>query len=392
MQAENPLAVIFIPKKEVQLMAKAKYTRGKDGFFRTKIWDGTYCPDGSKRRVILSSKKSSADLEKKVNDLKTKVKNGEVVQQTEKLFIAYAREWKTTYKDVREGNTARMYENIIEKHLIALDKVKLCDIRRTHFQLVINSTSDRPCTCNQIALTFRQIIKTAVREKMLPPGAYNDICEGIDLPRYKAKEKRALYPEEVAAVKTADFTPMERCFVYIIYGCGMRRGEVLALNKDFHIDLKKGVIKVNSSVMYRGNIPEIKQPKSQNSFRQVPMPGFLVSFLKGYIPSLEFPYLVHGRDGGLMTESAYKFMWKQIVRKMNRAAGGTDNIQVIYGITAHVFRHNYCTNLCYQVPAISIKKVAQLMGDTEAVVLRTYNHIMEEKENVESVVNGAIAL
>lgn len=35
-------------------MAKAKYTRGKDGFFRTKIWDGTYNVDGSKHRVILS--------------------------------------------------------------------------------------------------------------------------------------------------------------------------------------------------------------------------------------------------------------------------------------------------------------------------------------------------
>ena len=228
-------------------MAKAKYTRGKDGFFRTKIWDGTYNVDGSKHRVILSSKKSSADLEKKVNELKIKVKNGDVVQQTEKMFITYAREWKTTYKDVREGNTARMYDNIIEKHLIALDKVKLCDIRRMHFQLVINNASYKPCTCSQIALTFRQIIKTAVREKMLPAGAYNDICEGIDLPRYKAKEKRALYPEEVEAMKAANLTPMERCFVYIIYGCGMRRGEVLALNKDFHIDLKKGVIKVNSS-------------------------------------------------------------------------------------------------------------------------------------------------
>ena len=189
-------------------MAKAKYTRGKDGFFRTKIWDGTYNVDGSKHRVILSSKKSSADLEKKVNDLKAKVKNGEVVQQTEKMFITYAREWKTTYKDVREGNTARMYDNLIEKHLIALDKVKLSDIRRMHFQLVINNASDKPCTCSQIALTFRQIVKTAVREKMLPAGAYNDICEGIDLPKYKAKEKRALYPEEVEAVKTADFTPM----------------------------------------------------------------------------------------------------------------------------------------------------------------------------------------
>ena len=31
-------------------MAKAKYIRGADGYFRTKIWDGTYNPDGSKHR------------------------------------------------------------------------------------------------------------------------------------------------------------------------------------------------------------------------------------------------------------------------------------------------------------------------------------------------------
>lgn len=373
-------------------MAKAKYVKGKDGFFRTKIWDGTYNVDGNKHRVNLSSKKSSADLEKKVNELRAKVKNGEVVQQTDKLFIAYAREWKKTYKDIREGNTARMYDNIIEKHLIALDKVKLCDIRRTHFQLVINTASEKPCTCNQIALTFRQIIKTAVREKMLPAGAYNDICEGIDLPRYKAKEKRALYPEEVEAMKKADFSPMERCFVYIIYGCGLRRGEVLALNKDFHIDFKNGVVNINNSAMFRGNLPELKQPKSQNGFRQVPMPGFLVEFLKGYIPSLEGPYLIHNKEGGMITESSYKHMWKQIIKKMDAAAGGNDKLHVIYGLTAHTFRHNYCTNLCYQVPAISIKKIARLMGDTDAVVLRTYNHIMEEKEDVEAAVNRAIAL
>ena len=39
-------------------MAKAKYKRGKDGYFRTKVWDGTYNPDGSKHRKGLKSDKS----------------------------------------------------------------------------------------------------------------------------------------------------------------------------------------------------------------------------------------------------------------------------------------------------------------------------------------------
>ena len=41
---------------------------------------------------------------------------------------------------------------------------------------------------------------------MLPPGAYNDICEGIDLPRYKAKEKRA---QELKAAQDLLEKPLE---------------------------------------------------------------------------------------------------------------------------------------------------------------------------------------
>lgn len=85
-------------------------------------------------------------------------------------------------------------------------------------------------------------------------------------------------------------------------------------------------------------------------------------------------------------------MWERIVSKMNLAAGGSEAFPVITGLTAHIFRHNYCSNLCYQVPNISIKKIAQLMGDTEKVVLNVYNHIIEEKENVSDVVETALAL
>ena len=50
-------------------MAKAKYTKGADGYFTTKTWDGSYNQDGTKHRVTLRSKKSSADLEKQVIEL-----------------------------------------------------------------------------------------------------------------------------------------------------------------------------------------------------------------------------------------------------------------------------------------------------------------------------------
>ncbi|MCD8369478.1 MAG: hypothetical protein LUC94_03900 [Clostridiales bacterium] len=79
-----------------------------------------------------------------------------------------------------------------------------------------------------------------------------DICTNIDIPRYIPKEKRALYPEEIAAIRKADFTDRERCFVYLIYDCGLRCAEALALNKDLHVNLKRGVLKVSNAIYYVG--------------------------------------------------------------------------------------------------------------------------------------------
>ena len=49
-------------------------------------------------------------------------------------------------------------------------------------------------------------------------------------------------------------------------------------------------------------------------------------------------------------------------------------------------------NLCYKVPEISIKKIAQLMGDTEKMVLNVHNHIMDEKEDPAAVINDTLAI
>ena len=78
-------------------------------------------------------------------------------------------------------------------------------------------------------------------------------------------------------------------------------------------------------------------------------------------------------------------MWKWIVSKLQEVCD-----EPITGLTAHVFRHNYCTNLCYQIPTVSIKRIAQLLGDTKKMVLEVYNHIVLEKEDAVSAVDAAV--
>ena len=375
-------------------MAKAKYKQNSRGEWETKIWDGTYNADGSKHRKRLVSKKSSADLEKQVNRLKNEVENGQYVQSTDVMFLDYAREWLRVKKGVREMNTRKMYENIIETHLSFLEGVRLTDIRNSHFQFAINNALDKPRTCQQIAITFKQIMKMAVVDNYIGSGMYDKICDDINLPKYIRKEKRPLTPEEKTALAKADFTDREKAFVYIIYSCGLRRGEALALSKfDFKSEDGKYSVSITKTLIFPNNASEIKQmPKSDNGFRTVPIPDTTAAYLKSYISSLPGTYLFTCKDGSNMTHSAYVKMWQSIVRKMNLAAGGTDAFPVIHDLTAHIFRHNYCTNLCYKVPAISIKKIAQLMGDTEKMVLNVYNHIMDEKEDAAAVVNDILAM
>lgn len=375
-------------------MAKAKYKKNSRGEYHTRIWDGTYNPNGSKHRVNLKSKKSSADLERKVNALRSQVENGNYVQNSDILFLDYAREWLQTKKSVREKNTQNMYKNIIETHLSFLKSVKLSDIRNSHFQLAVNKALDKPRICQQIYITFKQILKMAVTDNYIGSGMYEMICSDINLPKYTRKEKRTLTKEEKEAMASAAFTDREKAFLFIIYYCGLRRGEALALSIfDFSFEKDKCTVSITKALIFDGNASEIKPvPKSDNGFRTVPVPESASAFLKEYISKINGTQLFTCRNGSLITHSSYVKMWNSIVKKMNHAAGGTDMFPAVTGLTAHIFRHNYCSNLCYKVPEISIKKIAQLMGDTEKVVIDVYNHIIDEKEDVSEVVESALAM
>lgn len=140
-------------------MAKAKYKQNSRGEYATRLWDGTYNKDGSKHRINLKSKKSSADLENKVRALRNKIDNGLYVQAVDILFTDYAEKWLSVKKSVRGKNTRAMYRNIIDTHLSFLESVKLTDIRNSHFQMAINNALDNREPANRYILLFAKSFK-----------------------------------------------------------------------------------------------------------------------------------------------------------------------------------------------------------------------------------------
>lgn len=374
-------------------MAKAKYTLNSRGYYETKVWDGTYTPSGAKHRKTLTSKKSSGDLEKKVAAFKRNLEQQEVAE-INITFGEYSQRWFETYKQTKELNTQKMYKTCVDKYLAPLEYIRLVDIRHSHFQQIINENKEHPKTCKNIKLTFSQIIKSAVRDRYLPHSAIEEITTDISMPKYQKPQKRPLTALEKQCMMDADLDERKKAFISILYYCGLRRGEALALtNKDFN--WKSKTVSVSKVIIFDNNQPILKPyPKSDNGIRAVPLPEAAVCVLKPYVDNCK-GYLFKGQDKPNMTETAYKRMWESIITSMNIAAGYNPQKKKdrgekpIQGLTAHVFRHNYCTQLCYQIPAISTKKIAQLMGDTEKVVLNIYSHMLEEQENVSAAINSA---
>lgn len=366
-------------------MARAKYKKNTQGYFSTLVWDGTYDEYGRKHRVALRTRKSSADLEKMVADFRAKVDAGQIARRTDTTVEQYAAEWIKT-KAIFTRNTQRQYGDILKYYIVPnIGNVRIGELSKLHLQQLVAMNSKHPRTCQLIRRTVLQIAESAVDEHLLGESVLRPL-RGVQLPKYTRSERRTLTAEEKAAVFAADLTPMQKAFVYLLYFCGLRRGEALALTVT-DCDLRRLEVRISHAVEFVGNSSDIKPPKSQNGYRTVPMAPQLADFLREYLPTVPGAYLVHNANGGIMTQSGFRRMWESILKKLNRAAGGTDAVRVIHDLTPHIFRHNLCTELCYQVPALSTKKIAQIMGHDESMTIRVYSHILEEREDAPAAFN-----
>lgn len=369
-------------------MATAKYKRGKDGYFQAKVWDGTYLENGKKHYVPLRSKKSSKDLEQKVQEYNENVRNRKNIRRSDVTFIEYSTRWLELFKGQKENNTKAMYKNIIEKHFIILDNTRLQEIDRIHLQLLLGHAAGKPRTQQQIQMTFKQVLGSAVIDRLYPPNVYETICQNMDKIDYTPAPKRPLTAAEKKAVFQAEYKyEQDKIFVYILYGCGLRREEALALTI-FDFNFSRHTVSINKAYEYTKNAPGQKGTKSSNGIRELPIPIKVLSDVENYVNHVRKcgrTNIFTMRGGKPVSKSSYDKMWARILKCLQSVSD-----EQITGLTAHVFRHNYCTELCYQIPTISIKRIAQLLGDSERMVLEVYNHIILEKEDADKAVNNAL--
>ena len=367
----------------------AKYKKRKDGRYQANVIVGTNEETGKPIYAPTIYAHSIPELENKKAAIKDQVNKGIYADDKGMTVGEWADIWFKVDKDTAGIRTKEMYETCVYSHIIpSLGTIRLRDLKKSDVQMMINNNKEHRRMCEQIRMTVKQMLFAAIDEGLL----YKHVALNIKLPPKVKKEQRPLTDIEKKAIKKADLTPKEKAFVYILTYCGPRRGEILALSRN-DINFSAETIRIHNVVTFAHSNPVLKEiPKSENGVRTLPLPKELKAILESYVKSLNGLYLFEmERKPGLMSKSSYDKFWGRIIRKLNAAAGGTDDIKVIHELTAHVFRRNYGTSLYYSgVPA---KEAQFLLGHSDVkLTLELYTFLDKQKGTAKEKLNNFAVL
>ena len=179
----------------------------------------------------------------------------------------------------------------------------------------------------------------------------------VFLPKLRLPKKLPVVlsqPEVRQMIKAARLLK-HKLIIGLIYGCGLRRFELLNLQvKD--ADLDRGML-------------HIRQGKGRKD-RYVPLGNLLVRGLRKYINN-EKPYLWlfngRGDDGSLQQFSATGVQWA--IREARKRTG------IKKRVTSHVLRHTYATHLLEM--GLDIMTLKDLLGHVDIHTTMVYLHVAQ---------------
>ena len=314
---------------------------------------------------------SNAGLRQAEKDLIAEfAKNG---VQSQITLEAYQKQWWESTSARLTPHTQYCYQNVL-KNLEPLKNKQLSKILRSDFQKILNQLWDKPNLCRKLFNLMRQIWRSALLDGLVN----KDITLGLQKPKLPKSERRAFTSEEITAIKNVKLSERDRFFVEVMYQFGLRPGECFALSKH-SFDRKNRTLTIDKAVAYnQAGEPYIKGTKT-GAIRVLPVPD---SFWQK-IPKTKTVFYFTKSNGELLRRGGALDMCKKILSAINAEMGGSETLKMT-DITMYSFRHHKASVL-YYMPGISLKKKSEYMGHSEEMFIKTYSHLIEEKEETEAL-------
>ncbi len=191
---------------------------------------------------------------------------------------------------------------------------------------------------NAIKLFFQTIIGTKI------------MVDKIHRPKRAKVLPNVLSKEEVKTILNVHSNIKHKMMLSLIYSCGLRCGELLAL-KPVHIDSKR-------------NIVLLKNSKGQKD-RIVPLSPFILEMLREYYKLFRpKTYLFEGqKPGESYSEKSLQSVLKQALQKA----------KINKPVTLHWLRHSYATHLLES--GTDLRYIQELLGHSSSKTTEIYTHV-----------------
>ena len=368
----------------------AKKRANGEGSIRKKPngrWEGRYTVgiDPNTGRAIQKSvsAKTQAECKEKLRRAIQDNRGIPVNHNGDYTVAEWCRLWFETYsKPNIRYNTAKSYENIIEKHIVpAIGAVKLKQLTSIHIQRMYNEskvsgrvqrwskqtdTTLSNSFVRRIHVVLQAALKQAVKERLIP---YNP-CDNCRIPPKEKKEMTIIPPEKLGVYLSEAEKYGVLPMFFLELSSGLRRGELLALQWD-DLNVKDRILSVSKQVTRVDGELVVTEPKTKNSVRKVALSQQAVDLLvQEHERHPDNPILFPSpRTGGYWSPDAVS----RINRKLLAKAGIEEHVRF------HDLRHTFATMAISS--GVDVKTLASMLGHFSAgFTLDTYTHVTNDMQ------------
>lgn len=320
-------------------------------------------PEGKERSKTFTLKKDAEDHLTKIDGSKL---NRTYIVDSKTTVAEYAYEWAATLP--HRASTAARTQYVISKHIAGtkLGARRLSDVRPSEVQAWATERSKilAPSTLKLVVGILRSVFAAAVADQLRASSP----ATKLSLPR---SESERIVPLTITQVHNLADNMPERCYAMVVAqaGLGLRIGELMALRQQ-DVDWLRHTVRVEDQLTFDGK--GRMDPKTPRSRRTVPLPDVVANALSQHVA--KFPPvddLIFTTKHGLPWRREY---YGQRTFAKAVAAGGLPA-----STTTHDLRHHYVSVLLDA--GESVVTVADRIGDTPERVLRTYAHMMPNRED-----------
>ena len=198
---------------------------------------------------------------------------------------------------------------------------------------------------NQLISSVKKFYKEICRE-VIDPGEFTR-------PRARHKLPNVLSKEEVKKILSALINEKHRVMLSLIYGCGLRRSEVIMLESQ-DIDRDRLLLSIRQSKGFKDRVVPV-------SVKLVEMVDLYISRYRPVV------YLFEGQYQGSRYSAAS-------IEKVFRMAAEKAGIKK--SITLHGLRHSYATHLLEA--GTDLRYIQELLGHKSSRTTEIYTHVTEK--------------